>query len=1036
MSTREADYDDIHDENSEDISDDYGFDFRESPIITTNDKKKKKQYGASRVSKYSSTATSGKTTAEMQGNDRFKKKRKNNPRTVVDRSRSGTKSLYYEEGIANKFSTLGLPRTPSTAPNRRGKRDRESNWLESQSLDASPDRMAGKQSVCNILDVDDISVDSSEPEKKPCRTTSIPKKEKKKKKQSENNLTFVTANKTKNADSALDRADKCQQQHYKKSGQRGGVGSGQGFAALNGTWMSKTQEQPSQKGYAKKKSGSRSFEQDTPSSRRKNKQESTRDIRDILGSRLLDANISTKRRNESSNRRKNGSFSHVSDGEYTPSPKRKSKRRKKNDTSIDKPIDLCSSSEEEEEFDEHTDELNDIEKAKRLSLQERPPGMGVKIIEIEAMKVSLGSKHISKRKDELSLALKIMCGPSPKLIVEFTRPHKKENKQSPLQCEISLDECNAVEGFSYYLPVETAYHNGDPIPPFIALSVAANKENNLATYSNHVTERNGSEPLAEIVVEVMDATHAREELRGISTGTGYVPALQPFLGIHGGLENELEKDKAFEVAKSIINANAEDRKRETRARTRSCDRRKSQGNSDEDNKVLLVWPFEVDQEEMERIAQKAGEQVFGAGKVEGEGEEESEEEEESLIEDKMSDDDSDDAKNVTDKSTSNANTTANTSMDSSVSEGSGMDFTLGGHTNDAECEQKVSNGSTKAQPPSPPFGGAKQSSKDRVTIIAGDLEKLNPGEFLNDNLIDFWMKWIVRGNRFPGKFKFFTSHFFSTLREEGVDAVKRWTKDPKGLLQRDFIFCPINESFHWSLAIICNPGFLLRDGKFNLEGLKEAQDLSSELGTMHERFPYDNDNMFDGDEGELEEKANEMLVKAKKTKSTCIIVLDSLRAHSASKIAKKLKDWLCDLVKAAEPNADKALIQTSLKSKSLVPCIQPKVPYQTNSWDCGVFVCQYGNAFYRAAVGGNLNITVDTRRSLDFLRERREFDFGMSSIDPLRMEMKNLIEGLGEKYVKHREEILEREKKEKLEKKRQARLIEEAETKREADDCV
>ena len=85
----------------------------------------------------------------MQGKGRFKEKKKSTPGNAVQKSRSGSRPQYFEEGHANKFNTLGLNGIqPSTQPNgRRGKKMKGENWLESQSQssDTSPDRMAGKQ---------------------------------------------------------------------------------------------------------------------------------------------------------------------------------------------------------------------------------------------------------------------------------------------------------------------------------------------------------------------------------------------------------------------------------------------------------------------------------------------------------------------------------------------------------------------------------------------------------------------------------------------------------------------------------------------------------------------------------------------------------------------------------------------------------------------------------------------------------------------------------------------------------------------------
>ncbi len=56
---------------------------------------------------------------------------------------------------------------------------------------------------------------------------------------------------------------------------------------------------------------------------------------------------------------------------------------------------------------------------------------------------------------------------------------------------------------------------------------------------------------------------------------------------------------------------------------------------------------------------------------------------------------------------------------------------------------------------------------------------------------------------------FFTSHFYTTLKEEGVNAVSSWTSR-KGIdiFSKRIIFLPINQTLHWSLCAVINPGYV------------------------------------------------------------------------------------------------------------------------------------------------------------------------------------------------------------------------------------
>ena len=53
----------------------------------------------------------------------------------------------------------------------------------------------------------------------------------------------------------------------------------------------------------------------------------------------------------------------------------------------------------------------------------------------------------------------------------------------------------------------------------------------------------------------------------------------------------------------------------------------------------------------------------------------------------------------------------------------------------------------------------------------------------------------------------FTSHFYSTLRDEGTDSVQSWTEKKNiNIFKKKLVFIPINESSHWSLCVLVNPG--------------------------------------------------------------------------------------------------------------------------------------------------------------------------------------------------------------------------------------
>ena len=109
-----------------------------------------------------------------------------------------------------------------------------------------------------------------------------------------------------------------------------------------------------------------------------------------------------------------------------------------------------------------------------------------------------------------------------------------------------------------------------------------------------------------------------------------------------------------------------------------------------------------------------------------------------------------------------------------------------------------------------PETGAK-----RATVDFRDLQRLDEGEFLNDNLIAFYLRYCeeeFQNFSRPQKPKiyFFNNFFFTALSttEKGqgrinYKAVERWTSKVD-IFSFDYIVVPINEDLHWYVAIICN----------------------------------------------------------------------------------------------------------------------------------------------------------------------------------------------------------------------------------------
>ncbi|XP_053142906.1 sentrin-specific protease 6 isoform X2 [Hemicordylus capensis] len=119
-------------------------------------------------------------------------------------------------------------------------------------------------------------------------------------------------------------------------------------------------------------------------------------------------------------------------------------------------------------------------------------------------------------------------------------------------------------------------------------------------------------------------------------------------------------------------------------------------------------------------------------------------------------------------------------------------------------------------PPPPAKGG--------ISVTNEDLHCLNEGEFLNDVIIDFYLKYLVLEKwekAYADKIHVFSSFFYKrlnqrerrnlhettklTIQQKRHGRVKTWTRHVD-IFDKDFIFVPLNEAAHWFLAVICFPG--------------------------------------------------------------------------------------------------------------------------------------------------------------------------------------------------------------------------------------
>ncbi|KAK5993413.1 Ubiquitin-like-specific protease 2 [Cladobotryum mycophilum] len=264
------------------------------------------------------------------------------------------------------------------------------------------------------------------------------------------------------------------------------------------------------------------------------------------------------------------------------------------------------------------------------------------------------------------------------------------------------------------------------------------------------------------------------------------------------------------------------------------------------------------------------------------------------------------------------------------------------------------------------------TGKNRATVDKDDISRLNEGEFLNDNLISFYLRYLQcnleeRRPELLNRVYIFSTFFFEKLRSTkgkiNYDGVKAWTAKVD-LLSYDYIVVPVNEHAHWYLAIICNAPNAIggpKEEALQTAQPKEAPEVldipsSPKMSTMERSM---SDISLQDDEVLINKQLGEVtngVAEASSTPSSPskkkqaigvsskgdptqpkIITLDSL-GSTHSPTCKALREYL---------------IQEAMDKKKVALAVPPagmtaiRIPEQDNFCDCGIFVLGYMREFLK-----------------------------------------------------------------------------------------
>ncbi|CAF1324339.1 unnamed protein product [Adineta ricciae] len=264
----------------------------------------------------------------------------------------------------------------------------------------------------------------------------------------------------------------------------------------------------------------------------------------------------------------------------------------------------------------------------------------------------------------------------------------------------------------------------------------------------------------------------------------------------------------------------------------------------------------------------------------------------------------------------------------------------------------------------------------RFDLSRDDLMCLNEGEFLNDNIIDFYLQYVFYeklSEEDRQRTYLFNSFFYTRLTRKSNDdilnispaerrysRVKRWLRDVD-IFSKDYLIVPINQTAHWYIVLIKFPNYVPTEGDLISDDDEEMVDKRSNSkkakigdvtnGTGDKTRSKSNAQSIEiVDEADEVSTGNENLTKTDqnrkdRSQTPAIILFDSLHAGPKNRVAATLREFL-----QLEYDHKKPLPMGSSGRKifnlDTIPTIEAAVPQQPNYFDCGLFILQYIESFF------------------------------------------------------------------------------------------
>ncbi|XP_061826651.2 sentrin-specific protease 7-like isoform X1 [Nerophis lumbriciformis] len=261
-------------------------------------------------------------------------------------------------------------------------------------------------------------------------------------------------------------------------------------------------------------------------------------------------------------------------------------------------------------------------------------------------------------------------------------------------------------------------------------------------------------------------------------------------------------------------------------------------------------------------------------------------------------------------------------------------------------------------PPPPMKGG--------ITVTMEDLQCLDSGQYLNDVIIDFFLKYLLHKSpqAMAERSHVFSSFFYKQLtrrdnasegsitescqRQKRHQRVKTWTRHVD-IFKKDFLFVPVNQEAHWYLVVICFPGLEeptleVRAGRSHNEPKEEeaggsSTDATATLCQSNTETGKDSTEVILTQVNCTEQTCSRKMV----CKRPCILVMDSLKLSLHERIFKVLREYLQSEWEVRRGSSRDFGPDQMTGSHC-------KVPLQDNSSDCGLYLLQYVETFLKDPV--------------------------------------------------------------------------------------